>query len=199
MRQPPTTMRRIHSRTIDRAWTRRLAFGVCVLPVFASCTTPPAVSRQGVTADSTSVDATRLPTGVRLDPAGVVHPSGPMPLNIVMAPGGDRAVLLLNGWSRTGVQVVDWRSGRVTQTVDLPAAFLGLAFSPDGRWLCASGGNTDQIYRFRWVGDSAVLADSIALARLPHAAGAGRRNGTRYPAQLAFSRDGRRLYVAENL
>jgi len=33
----------------------------------------------------------------------------------------------------------------------------------------------------------------------PRAAGGGRRNGTRYPAQIAFSPDGRRLYVAENL
>ncbi|HEY9228048.1 MAG TPA: beta-propeller fold lactonase family protein [Gemmatimonadaceae bacterium] len=118
-----------------------------------------------------------------------------MPLNIAVAPGGTRVALLLNGWSRTGVQVVDWRSGRVTQTIDLPAAFLGLAFSPDGQWLSASGGNTDQIYLFRWAGDSAALSDTIALA--PRRA--GRRNGTRYPAQLAFSPDGRRLYVAENL
>src|SRR5215813_6429763 len=164
MPQPLTTMRRKHSGMI--AWARRVVGCVCVIQVMASCTAPPAVSHQAVTADSSSVDATRLPTGVRLDPAGVVHPVGSMPLNIVMAPGGNRAVLLLNGWSRTGVQVVDWKSGRITQTVDLPAAFLGLAFSPDGQWLCASGGNTDLIYRFRWAGDSAVLADSISLA--PH-------------------------------
>ena len=118
-----------------------------------------------------------------------------MPLNIAVAPGGNRVALLLNGWSRVGVQVVDWRTGRVTQTIDLPAAFLGLAFSPDGQWLCASGGNTDQVYRFRWTGDSAVLADSIALA--PRSG--TRRSGSRYPAQLAFSPNGQRLYVAENL
>jgi YVTN family beta-propeller protein len=178
---------------------RRGAGVACLAQILTSCTTPPAVSGRGATTDSSSVDATRLPTGVRLDPAGVVHPVGPMPLSVVMAPGGDRAVLLLNGWSRTGVQVVDWKSGRVTQTVDLPAAFLGLAFSPDGQWLCASGGNTDQIYRFRWVGDSAVLSDSITLAARATAAGGRRSSGTRYPAQLAFSPDGRRLYVAENL
>src|SRR5262249_15997615 len=90
---------------------------------------------------------------------------------------------------------VDWRTGRVAQTIDLPAAFLGLAFTPDGKWLYASGGNTDQVYRFRWTGDSAVLTDSIALA----ARTAGRRAGTRYPSQLAVSPDGQRLYVAENL
>src|SRR5262245_12815707 len=129
-----------------------------------------------VGADSTLVDATRLPTGVHLDPAGVVHPVGPMPLNVVVAPGGTRAVLLLNGWSKNGVQVIDWKIGKVTQTIDLPAAFLGLAFSPDGQWLVASGGNTDQLYRFRWSGDSATLTDSISL--VPQLAGR-RRSGTR--------------------
>ncbi len=192
---PVMRMTRLQLRPTVRAAGHRLLIALGVSQAVWACTAPPAVSSRNVTADTSSVDATRLPTGVHLDPAGVVHPVGPMPLNIVMAPGGSRAVLLLNGWSRTGVQVVDWRSGRVTQTVDLPAAFLGLAFSPDGQWLAASGGNTDQVYRFRWSGDSAVLTDSIPLA----ARAAGRRNGTRYPAQLAFSPDGKRLYVAENL
>src|SRR5258706_14998949 len=60
----------------------------------AACSTG-RVAQQGSIRDSLSADATRLPTGVRLDPAGVVHPVGPMPLNIAIAPGGNRAVLLL--------------------------------------------------------------------------------------------------------
>ncbi len=168
-----------------------------MIPLLAACSSN-AVVHAGASPDSIAADATRLPTGVHLDPAGSVHPVGPMPLNMALAPNGNRVVLLLNGWSRVGVQVVEWRTGRVTQTLDLPASFLGLAFSPDGKWLCASGGNTDMIYRFHWTGDSAVFADSVAL--VAPRAGAGRRgNGTRYPAQIAFSPNGQRLYVAENL
>src|SRR5262245_38331071 len=141
-----------------------------------------------------SGDATRLPTGVHLDPAGVVHPVGPMPLNVVLAPGGNRVVLMLNGWAKNGIEVVDWHTGKVTQSIELPAAFLGLAFSPDGQSLAASGGYTDQVYRFRWTGDSAVLTDSIRLASAD-----ARRRGSRYPAHLAFSPDGKRLYVVENV
>ena len=139
-------------------------------------------------------DATRLPTGVRLDPIGFQQTVGPMPLAMAVAPGGNRVALLLNGWARTGIQIVDWRQRKITQTIDLPAAFLGLAFSPDGRWLCASGGDTDHIYRFRWNSDSAVLVDSIALSdRQNH------KSGVRYPAQIAFSPSGAQLYVLENL
>jgi YVTN family beta-propeller protein len=163
-----------------------------LIPLGAACSGATVGSAAGI--DSVSTDATRLPTGVHLDPAGSVHHVGPMPLNMVMAPGGRRAVLLLNGWARTGLQVVDWRSGQVVQTIDLPAAFLGLAFSPDGRSLYASGGNSDQVYHFTWSGDTAALADSVALA-----VHARREPGTRYPAQLAVSPNGEMLYVAENL
>jgi YVTN family beta-propeller protein len=135
----------------------------------------------------------RLPTGRLLDPAGVTRPLGQMPLAMAVAPGGRRLVLLLSGWREHGVQVVD-RSGVVTQMHPLAAAFVGLAFSPDGSTLYVSGGNTDVVYRFGWVGDSAVLADSIVLAsRAPRA------DGTQYPAGLALAPDGSRLYVALNL
>ena len=135
----------------------------------------------------------RLPTGRLLDPAGVTRPVGQMPLGMVAAPGGRRVVLSLSGWREHGLQVVD-RNGVVTQVRPQAAAFVGLAFSPDGRTLYVSGGNTDVVYRYGWVGDSAVLTDSIVLAsRAPRA------DGTQYPAGLALAPDGSRLYVALNL
>ena len=148
------------------------------------------------TSDDAGVDGIgRLPTGVRLDPAAPLHPVGQMPLAMVDAPEGDRVVLLLSGWRDEGIQVVARATGRVLQTVRLPAAFLGLAFSPDGRSLYASGGNADVVYRFDWRDGAAALRDSIVLQ--PRAT--RRASGERYPGGLAFSRDGRRLYVAENL
>ena len=137
----------------------------------------------------------RLPTGVHLDPAAPLHRVGQMPLAMVEAPEGDRVVLLLDGWREEGIQVVERSSGRVLQTVTLPAVFLGLLFSPDGRSLYASGGNGDVIYRLDWRAGAATLRDSIVLQakRRP------RDSGERYPAGLAISHDGRTLYVAENL
>ncbi len=137
----------------------------------------------------------RLPTGVRLDPAAPLHTVGQMPLAMVTAPEGDRVVLLLNGWRDEGIQVVDRATGRVLQTVRLPATFLGLAFASDGRSLYASGGNTDVVYRFDWRAGAATLRDSIVLQRRATPRG----DGVRYPAGIAVSPDGRRLYVAENL
>ena len=135
-----------------------------------------------------------LPTGVCLDPAGQSFDAGNMPLAMMPSPEGDRLVLSLNGWREQGIQVVDPASGRVLQTLTQPGAFLGLAFSPDGRTLYASGGNEDAIYRYAWRDKQATLIDQIALARKEP-----KKDGTRFPAGLAVSRDGRYLFVAENL
>src|SRR5690242_16437341 len=135
----------------------------------------------------------RLPTGSVLDPAGVTRPVGQMPLGMVPSPAGSRLVLLLGGWREHGLQVVD-RTGQVRQTIPQAAAFVGLAFTGLGTSLYASGGNTDVVYRYRWTDNRAQLADSIILA--PRSPG---KDGTHYPAGLALSRDGRMLYVAENL
>jgi YVTN family beta-propeller protein len=170
--------------------SRRL-FAALVL--LAACAAPqPAAAPDTSPADDSHA---RLPTGVRLDPAAALHVVGQMPLAMVAAPESDRVVLLANGWGDEGIQVVDGASGRVLQTVRLPAVFLGLQFAPDGRTLAVSGGNGDVVYLFDWRDGAASLRDSIILEpkRRP------RDNGVRYPGGLAFSRDGRTMYVAENL
>lgn len=136
-----------------------------------------------------------LPTGVRLDPAGTVHDIGQFPLSMLPAPEADRVVLLLSGYRDQGIQVVDRRTGAVLQTTLQPAAFVGAAFTPDGRTLFTSGGNQDVVYRYDWTDGTARLRDSTILALKPDPD----RSGRRYAAGLATSRDGRFLYVAENL
>jgi YVTN family beta-propeller protein len=135
----------------------------------------------------------RLPTGVLLDPAGRSSDLGNMPLSMVLAPEGDRVVVLLAGWREQGLQVVETRTGRVLQTLELPAAFLGMAFAADGHTLYVAGGYEDVVYRFDWQGGVAKPAGEIALAEKDA------KKGTRYPAGLALARDGKTLYVAENL
>jgi YVTN family beta-propeller protein len=136
----------------------------------------------------------RLPTGNALDPAGPSVPVGSLPLAMQLSPDGRRVVLLLNGWREQGVQVVDRFTGEVTQTLLQDAAFLGLVFSGDGNTLYASGGNQDVVYRYDWADGAATLRDSVVLARKQP-----NRSGTRYPAQIGVSPNGRFLYVAENL
>ena len=136
----------------------------------------------------------RLPTGVTLDPAGPSIELGSMPLAMTFSPDSARVVVLLCGLREQGIQVVDPARRKVRQTLVQPAAFLGLAFAPDGLSLFASGGNQDVVYRYAWDADSATLSDSI---RLDTKGTTGQ--GIRYPSGIGFSPDGRWLYVAENL
>ncbi|HJP92164.1 MAG TPA: beta-propeller fold lactonase family protein [Pyrinomonadaceae bacterium] len=137
---------------------------------------------------------TCLPTGVCIDPAGRSFDAGNMPLAMVPSPEGDRLILSLNGWRQQGIQVIDPQSGTVVQTIPQPGAFLGLAFSNDGRTLYVSGGNEDVVYRYAWRDKQATLIDSIVLAQKEP-----KKDGTRFPAGIAVSHDGKYLFVAENL
>lgn len=135
-----------------------------------------------------------LPTGRVLHPAGHAIDVGNMPLAVAVAPGGRYAALLLGGWRERGVQIVDVDSGRVVQTLPQAGAFVGLAFSPDGRTLFASGAHRNVIYMYGWDGTRAALQDSIILGKPDSTSGHGA-----FPAGLALSPDGRMLYVAENM
>src|SRR5262245_1567199 len=146
-----------------------------------------------VAGDTAVAKHDRLPTGARLDPAGTQHDlRAAMPLTMVLAPSGRSVVISSAGYREPGLDVVDRATGEVTQSLPQPAAFLGAAFSPDGRMLFASGAYQNVVYVYRWVEERASLADSLMLAP-------GAPLGTRYPAGLAVSADGRRLYVAENV
>jgi YVTN family beta-propeller protein len=147
-------------------------------------------------------DLVRLPTGVSLDRAAESHGVGNFPLAIAIAPGGERVALLLNGWRQQGVQIVDRKSGAVIQTLPQIAAFIGLAFSADGKTLYASGGNDDSIFVYRWNGAEATADGKIDLVERPKPAPNAKPKdpvGIEYPAGIATSRDGRFLYIAENL
>jgi DNA-binding beta-propeller fold protein YncE len=143
----------------------------------------------------TSVSTSPLPTGVRLDPAGDAVELGSMPLNVVPAPGGDKAVVVLSGWREQGIQIVDLKTRQVTQTLLQDGAFYGAAFSPDGNKLYVSGGNTDMVFSYAWKDGRATLANKFELSKAKTAEG----TGTSYPAGVAVAPTGKFVYVAENV
>jgi YVTN family beta-propeller protein len=162
-----------------------------VITLGLACAQSPSLSPS---ADEQTAARYRLPTGAYLDPAGKSFDLGSMPLSMAVSPDSAHIVVLLNGWREQGIQIVERTTGRVTQTVSLPAVFLGLSFAPDGKSFYVSGGNGDVIYDFAWLGTGASLRDSIVLE-----ARAKGKSGRRYPSGIAVSRDGKTLYAAENL
>lgn len=168
----------------------RSALGISRLALFLSSLLCSAVSGQ-----TKSLFTSPLPTGVRLDPAGDAIELGSMPLNLVPAPGGHKAVVVLSGWREQGIQIVDLKMRQVTQTLLQEGAFYGAAFSPDGHHLYVSGGNTDMLFVYAWKGGVPALENKFELARAKTADG----TGTSYPAGVAVSPNGKFVYVAENV
>ncbi len=118
-----------------------------------------------------------------------------MPLNVVPALSGDKAVVVLGGWREQGIQVVDLKTRRVTQTLLQDGAFYGAAFSPDGNTLYVSGGNSDTLFIYSWKDGNATLRNKLELAKAKTAEG----TGTSYPAGVAVAPNGHFVYVAENV
>ena len=135
-----------------------------------------------------------LPTGVKLDPAGTAVELGSLPINLVLAPEGDRVVVVLSGWREQGIQVVDLKTRAVTQTIKQDAGFYGAVFSPDGKRLYVSGGNEDLVYVYAWANGAASLEAKFLLGKKKEDG-----TGSSYPAGLAVSKDGAFLYVVENV
>ena len=94
----------------------------------AACTP----GRPGTVAlDTLGLEPPRLPTGVRLDPAGTQHDlRAAMPFGMVLAPGGRSVVISSAGYREPGLDVIDRTTGAITQSLPQYAAFLGLAFAP---------------------------------------------------------------------
>ena len=135
-----------------------------------------------------------LPTGVKLDPAGTAVELGSLPINLVLAPEGDRVVVVLSGWREQGIQVVDLKTRAVTQTIKQDAGFYGAVFSPDGKRLYVSGGNEDLVYVYTWANGAASLEAKFILGKKKEDG-----TGSSYPAGLAVSNNGAFLYVVENV
>src|SRR5579863_4502005 len=130
-------------------------------------------------ADSRENFTSPLPTGVRLDPAGDFIGLGSMPLGMALAPEKDKVVVVLSAWREQGIQVIDLKSMRVTQTLLQEAAFYGVAFSQDGRTGDAGGGNDDSIYCYRRSGGAATFERKIVLGKQKPD-----KTGSRYPAGI---------------
>lgn len=109
--------------------------------------------------------ATLLPSGWRVRPAGRQVAVGTLPLNLVTLSDGSLLVTN-NGYGENGLMRIDAATASVQWRLPLQAAWLGLARSGrdwrDTVW--ASGGGSNRLYRFVWLGGAAWATDTATLA-----------------------------------
>jgi YVTN family beta-propeller protein len=165
-----------------------------------------ALARPGEVAGPQGDGSAITPIGWRITPAGrqVALQQGSTyadrPYAIAESPNGKKLAISNDGQSTQSIMIVDAQTGAVEQTVPYAspeALFIGLAYSPDGSKLYASAGGRNKIRVFDVAGDGHVT-EGTPITLPP---GVTRPFGDRgpFPAGLAVSPDGSKLYVANNI
>jgi DNA-binding beta-propeller fold protein YncE len=128
-----------------------------------------------------------LPNQWSLRPAGRQVVVGDFPANLALHPGGRYAAVLHCGYSQHEIRILDLVSGQQVSQVALNESFYGLAWSPDGRHLYASGATFETVHAFAFA--DGLLADAVDFRLRPE-------QETGVPIGLATDAGGG-LYVAE--
>lgn len=106
-----------------------------------------------------------LPNGWQLTPAGKQVTVGDLPLNMAVSPNKRWIAVTNNGQSDQSVQLLDVKTGKITDSVKMMKSWYGLVFSGDSKTLYASGGNDNRIILFNISNGKLIRKDSIALGK----------------------------------
>ncbi|MDO8539580.1 MAG: alkaline phosphatase family protein [Opitutaceae bacterium] len=154
-----------------------------ILPAALFAAKPPAIL-PGYQPDGSVL----LPNQWSLRPVGRQLLLGDFPVNIALHPSGQYAAILHSGYSQHEIRIVDIKTAQPVSQVTLEESFYGLAWSPDGKQLYASGASLEIIHAFAFA--KGYLSGNREL-RLR----ANEEMGV--PIGVAVSSNGRALYVAE--
>lgn len=105
----------------------------------------------------------RLPNGWSLSPAGRSLPLGDLPLNIAVSPSKRYIAVTNNGQSVQSIQLIDPKTEKISDNVIIAESWFGLKFSSDERFLYASGGNDNKIWKYAVKNGKLILTDSLIL------------------------------------
>jgi len=151
---------------------------------------------------------TLLPNGWTLTPEGKQIPVSDLPMNMVLTNDGRYLLVTTNGNGDQTVDIIDLSAGQSVQTIKVAKSWLGIALTPDNKRFFVSGGDDNEILVYDFAAGKATAAGKINLGSEAYhklddrgrdqARRAGRGEFA-FPAGIAVSPDGKRLYAAENL
>ena len=106
-----------------------------------------------------------LSNGWKLSPLGKMLPLGDLPLNIAVSPSGKLLAVTNNGQSTQSIQLIDSKSVKTLDSVEIGKSWLGLTFSKDGKSLFASGGNDNWVIRYEIQNNKLRVSDTIVIGK----------------------------------
>jgi YVTN family beta-propeller protein len=171
---------------------RRAAILAAALALTVGVTAVAALARHehaGPQANGTAI----TPVAWRVTPIGSRLELGERPYGVALSPSGQTLLISNDGVFDQSLMAVDTGNVAITDTLHYPAPqalFLGVAFAPDGSHAYASSGSNNLVRTYTMFAGHPVEGAPIPLST---------SNGDPFPAGLAVSGDGQRLYVADNL
>jgi DNA-binding beta-propeller fold protein YncE len=130
----------------------------------------------------------QLPNQWKLKAAGAHLDVGDFPVNIQFHPTGQFAAVLHNGYREHEIVMVSLAANarKIVSRTILPQSFTGLAFSPDGKQVYASGGEFDRVHV--WDFDKGLLHNARTI-------GIEQEKGRMVAGGLALDAAGKDLFV----
>ena len=140
-----------------------------------------------------------LPNGWKLSSAGKSFALGDLPLNIAVSNSKKFVAVTNNGVSAHSIMLIDVKSERVIDSVIIPKAWYGLAFSPDDQFLYAAGGHDNKIVRYEIIQNKLNKKDEIVLGAVwpNRVAPSGITFDSKRQKIYVVTRDNRTLYVID--
>jgi len=133
-----------------------------------------------------------LPNGWKIAPVGEQVPLDTLPMSSAISPNG-RFVLVLNGgYKPPSISVIDAASKKELSRVKVADGWLGLTFSPDGKFVYVGGGSRYRVFEFSFSNEGELKpAREFEIAPdAPH-------NVRDFIGDIAISPDGQLMYAAD--
>ena len=104
-----------------------------------------------------------LPNGWKLSPAGRSFSLGDLPLNMAVSASQKLLAVTNNGQSTQSIQLIDVKTEKILDNIEVAKCWMGLKFSTDEKYLYASGGNDNWILQYAIINNKLRLKDSLKL------------------------------------
>ena len=165
-------------------------FGFVIVLIFAVVlgSQPSGRETVGRQADGTVM----LPNGWKIAPVGEQVPLDTLPMSSAISPNG-RFVLVLNGgYKPPSISVIDAASKKELSRVKVADGWLGLTFSPDGKFVYVGGGSRYRVFEFSFSneGELKPTREFEIAPDAPH-------NVRDFIGDVAVSKDGQFLLAAD--
>jgi DNA-binding beta-propeller fold protein YncE len=133
-----------------------------------------------------------LNNGWQLQPAGKQIPLDTFPMSSALSPDGKYLLVVNGGYNPPSISVLDVAGQRELTRFPLPDAWLGIAFSKNGKNVYVGGGSQAKVYELAF-SDTGTLSLSREFALVPEQ----ERKPTDFTGDVAMTPDGRLIYAAE--